>query len=153
MISFLRILSSSAFYAALVVASCECGFSVNSTDSPQHQIFTEFVETDFTKSILGGWIPQNYSVPRSLARGPYGKTAIIQNVVPSNQGLQLWVKKPSGDSIPMAEISTQRSDMLYGSFRVKAKMTGVNGTCGAFFWVSRSSQPCLALREAFDMAC
>jgi hypothetical protein len=138
MISFFRTVSL-ALLATLVAATCECGFSVNSTDAPQHQVFTEFVETDFTQSILGGWIPQSYSVPRAMARGPYGKIASIKNVVPSKQGLQLWVKRAAGDSIPMAEVSTQRLDILYGSFRVKAKMTGVNGTCGAFFWVSRLS--------------
>jgi hypothetical protein len=138
MISFLSIVSL-GFLATLVAASCECGFSVNSTDIPQHQVFTEFVETDFTRGILGGWIPQNYTVTKSLARGPYGKIASISNVVPSKQGLQLWVKRAAGDLIPMAEVSTQRTDMLYGSFRVKAKMTGVNGTCGAFFWVSSFS--------------
>jgi hypothetical protein len=138
MISFFRIFPP-ALLVTLVAASCECGFSVNSTDAPLHQVFTEFVETDFTQSTLGGWIPQNYSVPRSMARGPYGKIASIKNVVPSKQGLQLWVKRAIGDSIPMAEVSTQRSDMLYGSFRIKAKMTGVNGTCGALFWVSNFS--------------
>ncbi|TLD29644.1 glycoside hydrolase family protein [Venturia nashicola] len=130
----LSILSSFALFSTLTAATCDCGFSVNATDSPAHQIFTEFIETDFTQGILGGWIPQNYLLPRELARGPYGKNASSENVVPSKQGLQLWVKRLSGDFIPMAEIATQRTDMLYGSFRIKAKLTGVNGTCAGLFW-------------------
>lgn len=139
MISFLPIVTSFTLFSTLTAAICECGFSVNSTASPSHQVFTEFVETDFTQAILGGWIPQNYTVPKPVARGPYGKIASPKNVVPSNQGLQLWVRRASGDYISMAEVATQRTDMLYGSFRIKAKMTGVNGTCGAFFWVSTHS--------------
>lgn len=38
----------------------------------------------------------------------------------------------------MAEIVTNRSDIMYGSFRAGMKIAAVNGTCGAFFWVWRS---------------
>ena len=38
--------------------------------------------------------------------------------------------------IGMGEIVSERTDMLYGSFRVAMQLTGEAGTCGAFFFVS-----------------
>ncbi|QDS77245.1 hypothetical protein FKW77_003266 [Venturia effusa] len=143
MISFSPIVTCFAFFASLTAATCECGFSINSTDSPLHQIFTEFIETDFTDGTLGGWVPQTYSVSKDVSRGPYGKIASVKMAIPTKEGLELWVEglsKDSGGSILMAEISTHRSDMIYGSFRVKAKMTDVPGTCAGFFWYSNDTQ-------------
>jgi hypothetical protein len=130
---------------------CACGFSVNSTSDPQHQVFTDYLETDFTRNTVDGWRPQEYNVSSKEARGPYGKQAMPGNVVPSTQGLQLWAKPaiqaewtlPNGTVmrdmvIPMSEVDTERIDMLYGSFRIRAKLSGVSGTCGAFFWVRLS---------------
>ena len=63
-------------------------------------------------------------------------------------GLQLWVREQlmpisnsgtsssstsSGSMVPIAEIVSQRDDILYGSFRIGMRTTAVNGTCGAFF--------------------
>jgi hypothetical protein len=132
---FSLLLLSNLFIAS-TTALCQCGFSLNSTTSPQHQVFTEYIETDFTKNTLFGWRPQEYNVTSQAARGPYGKLSSPKNVIPSTQGLELWVRsKAVNNMIPMAEVDSTRVDMLYGSFRVRAKMTGVNGTCGAFFWV------------------
>jgi hypothetical protein len=127
---------------------CACGFSVNSTSDSQHQVFTDYLETDFTHNAIDGWLSQEYNVTSDEARGPYGKQAMPDNVVASAQGLQLYVKPAvqaewlMGNGtlvkdrvIPMSEVDTERTDMLYGSFRIRAKMSGVNGTCGAFFWV------------------
>ena len=138
-------------------ADCECGYTVNST------VYTDLIETDFLhlKDINeSGWLPQEYSVSPEDARGPFGKQAQIQNVVTNplknkgewsgdginggDAGVQLIVRggePPKGGSVPMAEMSTNRTDILYGSFRAGIKLTATNGTCGAFFWV----------RSAFDI--
>ncbi|KAK4988228.1 hypothetical protein LTR50_004054 [Elasticomyces elasticus] len=42
--------------------------------------------------------------------------------------------------VEMGEIVTERDDMLYGSFRVGMKTTGVPGTCAAFFWYRNDTQ-------------
>lgn len=138
---------------AMVRADCECGYMVNST------LFTDLLETDFlhSSSVSKDWQAQEYSVQPQASRGPYGKDASPQNVVTnplkskddwsgngtkgSEAGLQLIVRGgiPKDKLIPMAELVSTRQDMLYGSFRTAMKLTEINGTCGAFFWVCRSS--------------
>ncbi|PPJ50396.1 hypothetical protein CBER1_06976 [Cercospora berteroae] len=76
-------------------------------------------------------------------------------------GLQLWARSalvPSPDDddddddddgerrggeggkmIPMSEIVSSRTDILYGSFRIALKPTHINGTCGAFFFYFNDS--------------
>lgn len=132
-------------------ADCECGYTVNET------IYTDLIETDFLhlKTINeSGWQPQDYEVSPEDARGPFGKLAETKNVVTNplkneadwagdginggDAGVQLIVRggePPKGGAVPMAEMSTNRTDILYGSFRAGMKLTGTNGTCGAFFWV------------------
>ena len=145
------------FLPRLATAKCECGYTLNSS------LFTSALETDFlhfpslTPSLNAEWQPQNYSVNATLARGPYGKYAALDNVRANslkNQwdwagegpdgrdaGLQLWVTGgvPEDGLVRMAEVASLRGDMLYGTFRVGMKVTGVDGTCGAFFWVSGAS--------------
>lgn len=82
-----------------------------------------------------------------------GKQAELSNVIPNplkdssawsgsginggDAGLQLWVRANDSDGmVPIGEIDGTRDDMLYGSFRVGMKLSPVNGTCGAFFWVN-----------------
>jgi len=135
----------------LVHANCECGYTVNST------LYTDLIETDFLHltniTTDTDWQPQNYTVTPALARGPYGKNASLSNVVTNplkskydwagdgvnggDAGLQLYVRGgiPQDGLIPMAELATTRSDLLYGTYRVGMKVTPVSGTCGAFFWV------------------
>lgn len=130
-------------------ADCECGYSLNST------VFTELVESDFT--LVGNitentdWVLQEWEVSKEASKGPYGRKAQVKNVVsnPSIQhnvsaqgvngdpaGLELFVRKPDDnqDYIGVAEADSRRTDMIYGTFRAGIKTTGVNGTCGAFFW-------------------
>ena len=139
-------------FAALVRSDCECGYTVNST------LYTDLIETDFLhlQNITGDtdWQGQDYTVSAELARGPYGKNASTTNIVANplkneydwagdgvnggDAGLQLIVRggtPEKGGLIPMAELVTSRDDMLYGSFRAGIKITNVNGTCAAFFWV------------------
>lgn len=138
---------------SLVLADCECGYSINATSFP----FTDLLETDFLhlQNITRDtdWVPQNYTVTSLAARGLYGKNATLDNVVanPLNStygwtgrgvfggdpGLQIYVRGgiPKDGLVPMGEIATARVDMLYGSFRAAIKLSDTPGTCAAFFWV------------------
>ena len=146
-----QFLFSALLLITSVRADCECGYTVNGT------LMTELLESDFLhiKQINeSGWIPQEYNVDAELARGPYGKQAEPSNVVSNplksqydwagdginggDAGVQVYVRGGNpgkGNSISMGEMNTNRTDMLYGSFRAGIKLTGVSGTCGAFFWV------------------
>lgn len=146
--------------ARLASAYCECGYSVNKTSATSFQVFTDILETDFLHSsnLTGaGWLPQQYNVTQKAARGPYGKQFMVSNVLANplkdkyswagdsldggDAGLQLWVRgNPVEGLVGSAEIAAQRQDLLYGSFRIGMKMSGVQGTCGAFFWFRNDSQ-------------
>ncbi|KAL9583923.1 MAG: hypothetical protein Q9212_002421 [Teloschistes hypoglaucus] len=144
------------FFASTAWADCECGYTVNGT------LYTDLVESDFLhiKDISqAGWMPQKYTVNPALARGPFGKDAnpnqIAMNPLKSkydwageginggDAGAQVIVRggtPAKGGMIPMGEMDTNRTDMLYGSFRAGVKLTGLPGTCGAFFWYRNDSQ-------------
>ncbi|OCL12042.1 glycoside hydrolase family 16 protein, partial [Glonium stellatum] len=139
---------------------CECGYSVNRTSDSSFKVFTELLETDFlhSENLTGaGWTPQEYNVSHQAARGPYGKQFRVSNVVANplrdeyswagssvnggDAGLQLWVRSNDSDGlVGAAELAAQRTDVLYGSFRIGVKMSGVQGTCAAFFWFRNDSQ-------------
>ncbi|KAG0128148.1 glycoside hydrolase family 16 protein [Tuber indicum] len=136
-------------------ADCECGYSLNST------VFTDLIESDFTllKNITDNtdWAVQEWKVDKEASKGPYGRKAQMQNVVsnPSVRhnisaegvngdlaGLELFVRRPENNEehIGVAEVDSRRTDMIYGTFRAGIKTTGVNGTCGAFFWYLNDTQ-------------
>ncbi|KAK7608512.1 hypothetical protein JOL62DRAFT_580852 [Phyllosticta paracitricarpa] len=145
---------------SVMAASCDCGYSVNQTNATSYALFTDLVETDFLHALdlkAAGWTPQVYNVTQDAARGPHGKMALLENVVPNplkskwdwagdsihggDAGLQVYVRSdPVDDMIPMGEVVIQRTDMLLGSFRVAMKVTGTSGTCGAFFWFRNDTQ-------------
>lgn len=142
------------FFYTLVEADCECGYTVGSN------VYTDLLESDFRRdkniSINTDWAPQLYTVDAALARGPYGKNTSLANVVSNplkkkdgsssetvlggDAGVQLIVRGgiPGSGLIPVAEMSSERTDLYYGSFRAGMKLTGNKGTCGAFFWVRRA---------------
>lgn len=155
--------------ATTAAAHCACGYTVNSTDGDSYALFTDLFETDFlhvqdvnfNTSYTVGWEPQDYNTSASVTDGPYGMAKLSNNLVANfildqqdwkgpgciggDPGLQLWVNSgliDDGDQqlVPSAEIVSQRDDILYGSFRVAMKTTGVNGTCGAFFFYRNDSQ-------------
>jgi hypothetical protein len=139
-----------------MAADCQCGYSLNATTDISHAVYTDLIESDFT--LLANittdtdWVPQAWKVGREASRGPYGRRTELRNVVsnPAKQhnisaegvngdlaGLELYVRKlESSDQeyISVAEVDTRRTDLLYGSFRAGIRTSGVNGTCGAFFW-------------------
>lgn len=126
---------------------------MNEASSGDSALFTELFETDFLNApgnvtwdsqpgVL--WQAQEYNTTPEAARGPYGKAAQLGNVVLST-GLQLWVRSQpldgdGGRLVPIAEVATARSDILYGSFRVGMKTTATNGTCAAFFFYHNDSE-------------
>jgi hypothetical protein len=141
--------------ATRAVSRCECGYSVRSSEHESPLLFTDAIESDFTKTRkLGpdyGWIPQQFNVTAKDGRGRFGKTFLPENVVVNpdgagtttedDGGLELVVgREMSQDAISGAEIDSKRLDLHWGSFRAGMKVTDVNGTCAAFFWVS-SLQP------------
>ena len=136
---------------APVLADCECGYIVNNV------LYTDSIESDFLHlqniTTDQDWQPQEYTTSAALSRGPYGKSASVSNVIANplsnpndwigkselggDAGLQLIVRGgiPGDGLVSIAELATFRTDLLYGSFRAGMKLTGNNGTCGAFFWV------------------
>ena len=144
-------------HARLANAACECGYSVNSTTDPSYAVFTELVENDFLHTSTDdfhevGWAPQVYNVTAQAARGPYGKSMELENVIANpfknskawsgdaklggDAGLQLWVRGNHQDGlVSSAELVSLRNDSLLGSFRVGMKLSNSSGTCGAFFFV------------------
>lgn len=148
-------------FVAQVLAACECGYSVNGTTAEYFGLFTNAFETDFLhvhdmSDSATGWTAQAYNVTAQNAHGEYGKSFQLGNVIANpmadghwngdamgvgDPGLQLWVRSELEEElVPVAEIATEPYDMLYGSYRAGIKVTGMNGTCGAFFWYRNDSE-------------
>ena len=120
-------------------------------------LYTDLIETDFLHltnlTADTDWQPQNYTTTADASHSPYGKNASLTNVIANplsnkndwggnginggDAGLQIIVRGgvPENGLVPIGELDTMRTDMMYGTFRVGMKVTGVSGTCGAFFWV------------------
>lgn len=142
-----------------LTADCECGYSIYK-GTENYTVFTEVLETDFTRQRDWGydydWIAQNWTVngdksiedirkdgiygwesnPKNFINNPIMK-GTTKGANGTDPGVQLWVNPPN-DLRPTivrgAEIVSNRTDMIHGSFRSAMKLTSVNGTCGAFFW-------------------
>lgn len=163
-------LAFSVAFIIRALADCKCGYTINAgkptLDNP---LFTDHISTDFTTSTDvtfesepgKSWQVQAYNATAAQSNNaPYGRTAQLKNVVLNtlppgyissegvhggDPGLQLWVRSQlvqngSESYVPIAEVVTARNDILYGSFRASMKTTGVNGTCGAFFFYHNDSQ-------------
>lgn len=127
--------------------------------------FTDLLETNYLKeqnvAKNSDWVIQSYTKAYDASVKPHALGMIAQPAnVQSNPlkdgskynsggvnggdaGMQLFVRggsQPENNLVPIAEIGTKRKDMLYGSFRTSLKMTDINGTCGAVFFV-RQLQP------------
>lgn len=145
-----------AGFSRPVAADCECGYSATIDDDVQ--VFTDLIETDFAHlpniATNSDWVRQAFNVTSDKDRGSYGEMYAIENMhteadpdshVENGQakngqpaGLGLIVKSSlvSG-MVPVSEIDSNRTDVMYGSFRAGMKLTNVSGTCSAFFWVSK----------------
>lgn len=144
-------------------ADCECGYATTMGDNDEQYVFTDLLETDFTRleslSANTDWMGQTWNKSSQSARGEFGETFSKQNLVvnPSrndhgrggygngddNQtaGLNLVVKSKVTDGlVPGAELDSARNDILWGSFRTGLKLTANPGTCAAFFWYYNDTQ-------------
>lgn len=148
-----------ALMSCLVAADCECGFVAQSSgkqkrdgDGDGQLLFTNMLESKFFElrniSRDGTWRRQQYNVSARVGRGEFGKAFAAGNVytiAPDGQddsaesagdGVGLVVGSTVvDDAIPVAELDSARNDMHYGSYRAGMRLTAVNGTCAAFFWV------------------
>lgn len=131
-----------------------------------HQyLFTDLIETDFAHvsdiSTNTDWIRQAFNVTREMNRGRYGEMYTVENIYtdpdPNSNvedgtdrngnpaGLDLVVKAGlESNMVPVSEIDSNRTDILFGTFRAGMRLTNVPGTCSAFFWVYvKSKEPFL----------
>jgi beta-glucanase (GH16 family) len=155
-----------------VRADCECGYSMTTGHGNDRHIFTDMIENDFvhldimaadTQYGQYGWAAQVFDKTKEEARGPYGETYTRDQVVSNNiednnvsqgpgkvgpdAGLQLVVgSQLENNLVPNAEIATTELNYHYGTFRAGIKVTGVSGTCSAFFWVCIHAAARRALR-------
>ncbi|CAK7208090.1 hypothetical protein SEUCBS140593_000015 [Sporothrix eucalyptigena] len=142
-----------------ILADCECGYST--VIDGDVQAFTDLIETDFAHlsniATNTDWVRQAFNVTSEKDRGSYGEMYAVDNmqtqVDPNSHvedgqakngqpaGLSLIVKSSLvGDMVPVSEIDSNRTDILYGSFRAGMKLTNVSGTCSAFFWYFNDTQ-------------
>lgn len=137
-------------------ADCECGYSSTVSSATYH--FTDLLESDFLHlaniSKDTDWQRQVFNVSSAAARGDYGESAELRNIIlnpllnntaytgpgvlDGDIGLQLLVRGgiPVDGMVSVAEIDSSRTDMFWGSYRASLKLTALPGTCAAFFWVS-----------------
>lgn len=136
-------------FTPLVAADCECGYALTVDAHPpqpaERYVFTELTESNFPR--LGDnvrrntdWAPQVFNVSAERGRGAYGEMFSARNVdmlaEGDGGGLRLTVgSELVKGMVPTAEVATRREDMIYGTFRASMRLTGVEGTCAAFFWV------------------
>ncbi|KAI1412903.1 glycoside hydrolase family 16 protein [Hypoxylon sp. FL1857] len=162
----LRVLASLFVLSSLVLAECECGYSIITGPDNREYIFTDLLESDFEHLDITdesesygeyGWASQEFNMSSEVARGSYGESYTPQNVI-SNiiadaqvfggsgvkggaAGLDLVVKSEIKDGmVTCADVSTTNSHYYHGSFRAGIKVTDVPGTCAAFFWYMNDTQ-------------
>lgn len=141
-------------FPSLVISLCECGYSASDPNNAELTwVFTDLLESDFTKiqniSQSQKWERQQFNVTAEDGRGKYGKAFMADNIdtelSPSEEGsssrddLGLGFRVGGAldnNSVPVAELDSTRMDLHWGSYRAGMKVTGVKGTCAAFFWVS-----------------
>jgi len=114
-------------------ASCACGYKDESG-----AIWREGIVADFTSDYTGAL--SNFSPVDSTATQHDGTTYLMKydsaNVAPFNSGLGLTTKaftSASGNTIHSAEIDSKRSDIKYGTFRMRAQVPHIPGVCLGFF--------------------
>ncbi|KAI1267242.1 glycoside hydrolase, family 16 [Xylariaceae sp. FL1019] len=145
------------------IGDCECGYSIYQDAKGAPLIFTDLMETDFVHVDIttggGGraWSPQGYNRSSGAARGPYGESYAVDNILSNviadpkvfsgsgnlglDAGLRLVVRGATQDNmVSVAETATTGLDYSYGTFRVGMKTTDVPGTCSAFFWYQNDTQ-------------
>ncbi|KAI1648527.1 glycoside hydrolase family 16 protein [Daldinia loculata] len=166
MMASLRVLALLLVFFNLVLADCECGYSIITPTDDKLYVFTDLLESDFvhldiTDRAQGygeyGWTPQEFDMSSEVARGPYGQAFTPQNVISNiiadeqifsgsgvkggDAGLKLVVgSEIKNGMVPCADVSTTDVQYYHGTFRAGIKVTDVPGTCSAFFWYMNDTQ-------------
>ncbi|KAI0881921.1 glycoside hydrolase family 16 protein [Annulohypoxylon maeteangense] len=162
----LRLLASLTILSNLVLADCECGYSIITASDNKRHLFTDILESDFVHLDITdgsqkygeyGWARQDFNMSSDVARGPYGESYTPQNVISNNianeqvfdgsgtkggdAGLNLVVKSDIEDGmVTGADVSTTDTHYFHGTFRAGIKVTDIPGTCSAFFWYMNDTQ-------------
>ncbi|KAL8365991.1 hypothetical protein RB595_004664 [Gaeumannomyces hyphopodioides] len=145
----------------LARADCECGYTASVGNGTEPQLFTDLLETDFSRvsdmSLNTDWTRQAFNLTQERARGRHGEMFAVRNARANPDrdvvgrtgvglngepaGLELVVGSTRVDGmVPVAEVDSSRMDLLWGTYRVGMKLTGVPGTCAAFFWYHNDTQ-------------
>ncbi|KAI1094700.1 glycoside hydrolase family 16 protein [Rostrohypoxylon terebratum] len=162
----IRLLASICILSTLVLADCECGYSITTDSDNKRYVFTDILESDFVHLDITddsekygqyGWARQDFNMTSEVARGPYGESYTPQNVVSNtiadgevfegsgskggDAGLNLVVRSEiQDDMVTGADVSTTDTHYFHGTFRAGIKATDVPGTCSAFFWYMNDTQ-------------
>ncbi|KAK9794255.1 putative GH16 domain-containing protein [Seiridium cardinale] len=143
-----------------VTADCECGYSITTGDDLSTELFTDILESDFVhidytrsdnkKKI---WATQVYKTNATAARSVYGEWFTTSNVEGNtiadmdtwtedgpdrrDAGLELRVGSVVADGmVQNGQVATTTDEeYFHGSYRASIKVSAVEGTCTAFFWV------------------
>ncbi|CCG81709.1 putative Endo-1,3(4)-beta-glucanase [Taphrina deformans PYCC 5710] len=130
-----------ASLGATVLASCECGYKTDENDVWQFSITTDFTSPSInsTSGFSANW-QVTEAVQGDIAdSSPYQRnytTANVQLPHIGSSALTLLASAytgPSGGAVQSGQITTIRSDILYGSFRSTFMVTGGSGACAGFF--------------------
>ncbi|KAI8966207.1 glycoside hydrolase family 16 protein [Daldinia sp. FL1419] len=166
MMASLHILALVLVFFKLVLADCECGYSIITPSDDKRYVFTDILESDFIHLDIAdrtqeygdyGWIPQEFDMSSAVARGPYGESFTSENVISNNiadeqifsgpgakggdAGLKLVVgSEIKNGMVPCSDVSTTDVHYYHGTFRAGIKVTDVPGTCSAFFWYMNDTQ-------------
>ncbi|KAJ4475595.1 concanavalin A-like lectin/glucanase domain-containing protein [Lentinula aciculospora] len=122
--------------------SCSCGYIDDQGHLWREAIVTEFTNTSDILDVLGDdWDRSEDTEPQ-----PAPATANIQyiqtNVLKHNSalGIQATAHTSGSSSVDSGEIFTQRSDILYGTFRMRAAVPSVPGVVFGFFSYESDTQ-------------
>jgi len=143
-----------------VQADCECGYSTSVSNSGDKVIFTDLLETDFTRhdrtNADANWKLPQFNLTKQETHGNYGlnfhpsNTLSYEDNTPISEeslslipdvGAELFVSgNLEQDMVSVAEMDSRRSDLTYGSYRASMKLTDVPGTCASLMWYFNETQ-------------
>ncbi|KAG8689132.1 hypothetical protein FRC11_004026 [Ceratobasidium sp. 423] len=119
-------------------STCACGYK-DSTGA----VWRESVVSDFTAG-AEAVLSQNFykfTWQEDHANVPYGMQYNANNVYAYNDGLGIKTSAFSGSGrVQVGGIGTLRSDILYGTFRMRATVPKVPGVCFGFFTYKSDTQ-------------
>ncbi|KAJ4392927.1 hypothetical protein N0V93_002131 [Gnomoniopsis smithogilvyi] len=123
--------------SGIVAATCECGYQTNAGDVWQYSILSDFSNTSTsTFASSADWTIVD-AVHESGTTNPYNLAYTSANVAVQDSTLQLTCSAynmSSDMTIYAGEITTQRDDILYGSFRSNHRVQGGSGAVAALFF-------------------